>query len=156
MLTAFYFGGFKITVESYCSHEIKVCLLLGRKAMTNLVCFSSRYVQMWKLDQKESWWQKNWSFHIVVRKKTLESVLDCKEIKPVNPKGNKPWKFTGRTDAEAPILCPPDGKSWLIRKDLMLGKTEGRRRRGRQKMRWSHPHPVTGWTWVWVNSKSWW
>ena len=64
--------------------------------------------------------------------------LDCKEIQPVNPKGNQSWIFIGRTDAEAeaPILDPPDAKSWLIWKDLMLGKIEGRRRRGRQWMRW--------------------
>ena len=68
----------------------------------------------------------------------LLSPLDCKEIKPVNPKGNQPCIFTGRTDAEAeaPILWPPDAKNWLIRKSLMLGKTEGRRRRGPQRMRW--------------------
>ena len=67
--------------------------------------------------------------------------LDCKEIKPVNPKGNQPWIFIGRTDAEveAPILWPPDAKRWLIGKDsfsLMLGKTQGKRRRGWQRMRW--------------------
>ena len=66
------------------------------------------------------------------------SSLDCKEIKPVHPKGNQSWIFTGRTDAEAedPILWPPDVKSQLIEKDLMLGKIEGRRRRGWQRMRW--------------------
>ena len=58
------------------------------------------------------------------------------EIKPVNPQGNQPWIFIGRIDAEAPILWPPDAKCQLIRKDLMLGKTEGRRRRGQQRMRW--------------------
>ena len=70
--------------------------------------------------------------------KTLESPLDCKEIQPVHPKGDQFWVFTGRTDAEAetPILWPLDAKSWLIGKDLMLGKIEGRRRRGRQRMRW--------------------
>ena len=70
--------------------------------------------------------------------KTPESPLDSKEIKPVNPKGNQPRIFTGRTDdeAEAPILWPPDTKSRLTRKDLMLGKIEGRRRRGWQRMRW--------------------
>ena len=64
------------------------------------------------------------------------SPLDCKETKPVTPKGNQPWIFIGRTDAEASILWPPDVKNWLLGKDLMLGKIEGRRRRGRQKMRW--------------------
>ena len=70
--------------------------------------------------------------------KTLESSLDSKEIKPVNPKGNKPSILTGRTDAEteAPILWPPGGKSRLIGKDLMLVKIDGRRRRELQRMRW--------------------
>ena len=71
--------------------------------------------------------------------KTLESPLDYKEIKPVNPKGNQPWIFTGRTDAEAeaPILWPSDAKSQLTeKKTLMLGKIEGKRRRGWQRMRW--------------------
>ena len=69
--------------------------------------------------------------------KTLESPLDCKEIQPVHAKGNKSWIFIGKTDAEVepPILWPPDGKNWLIRKDLMQGKIKGRRQRGRQKMK---------------------
>ena len=79
---------------------------------------------MWELDQKESWVLKSWCFQIVVLEKTLESPLDCKEIKPVNPKGNQPWIFIGRTDAEAeaPILWPPGVKSWLIGKSPDAGK----------------------------------
>ena len=93
---------------------------------------------MWELDYRESWALKNWCFWTVVLEKTLESPLDCKEIQPVHPKGNQSWIFTGRTDVEAetPILRPPDVKSWLFEKTLILGKTEGRRRRGRQRMRW--------------------
>ena len=93
---------------------------------------------MWELDYKESWPPKNWCFWTVMLEKTLESPLDCKEIQPVHPKGNQSWIFIGRTDAEAetPILWPPDAKNWLIGKDLILGKIEGRRRRGRQRMRW--------------------
>ena len=74
---------------------------------------------MLDLDHKEGWALKNWYFQIVVLEKTLESPLDCKEIKPVNPKGNQPWTFTGRTDAEAeaPILWPHDVKNQLIEKD---------------------------------------
>ena len=70
--------------------------------------------------------------------KTLESPLDCKEIQPVHPKGNQSGKFIGRTDAEAetPVLWPPDAKTDSLEKTLMLGKIEGRRRRGRQRMRW--------------------
>ena len=82
---------------------------------------------MWELDHKEGWAPKNWCFRIVMLEKTLESPLNCKEIKPVNPKGNQPWIFIGRTDAEAaaPILWPPDSKSWLIRKDPDAGKDWG-------------------------------
>ena len=89
-------------------------------------------------DYKESWVPKNWCFWSVVLEKTLESLLDCKKIQPVYPKGNQSWVFIGRTDVEAetPILWPPDAKSWLIWKDLMLVKIEGRRRRGWQRMRW--------------------
>ena len=74
----------------------------------------------------------------MVLEKTLESPLDSKESKPVNPKGNQPWIFIGRTDAEAevPVFRPPDVKSRLIGKDPDLKKIEGKRRRGRQKMRW--------------------
>ena len=100
--------------------------------------FSSSHVWMWELDHKEGWPSKNWCFWTAVLEKTLESPLDCKEIKPVNPKGDQSWLFIGRTDAEAEasILWPPDAKGWLISKDLMLGKIESRRRRGWQRMRW--------------------
>ena len=79
---------------------------------------------MWELDYKETWALKNWCFLTVVLEKTLESPLDGKEIQPVHPKGNKSWIFTGRTDVEAetPILCPTDGKNWLIWKDPDAGK----------------------------------
>ena len=74
---------------------------------------------MLELDHKEGWAPKNWGFQILVLEKTLESPVDCKEIKPVNPKGNQSWIFIGKTDAEAeaPILWPPDEKNWLIWKD---------------------------------------
>ena len=85
--------------------------------------FSSNHLQIWELDHKEGWAPKNWCLRIVVLK-TLESPLDCKEIKPVSPKENQPWIFIGRSDAEAeaPILWPPDMKSQLIRKDSDTGK----------------------------------
>ena len=81
--------------------------------------FSSSHVWMWELDYKERWASKNWCFQTVLLEKTLESPLDNKEIKPVNPKGNQLWIFIGRTDAEAeaPILWPSDVKSWLIKQD---------------------------------------
>ena len=93
---------------------------------------------MWVLDYKESWVSKHWCFWTVALEKILESPLDCKEIQPVHPKGDQSWVFIRRTDVETetPILWPPDAKNWLIWKDLMLGKIEGRRRRGLQRMRW--------------------
>ena len=86
--------------------------------------FSSSHVWMWELDHKDSWAPKNWCFWTVALDKILESPLDCKEIQPVHSKGDQPWVFFGRNDAEAeaPILWPPDGKSWLIRKDPDAGK----------------------------------
>ena len=100
--------------------------------------FSSSHVWMWELDHKESWTSKNWCFWTVVLEKTLESPLDCREIKLVSSKGNQSWIFIRRTDAaaETPIIWPPDAKSWLIGKALMLRKIEGRRRRGSQRIRW--------------------
>ena len=86
--------------------------------------FSSSHVQMWELHYKESWALKIWWFWTVVLEKALEISLDCKEIQPVNPKGNQSWVFIGRTDAEAetPILWPPDVKNWLIGKYTDTGK----------------------------------
>ena len=169
--------GSKITVDGDCSHEIKRRLLLGRRAMTNLdstfksrditlptkihlvkaMVFSVVHVWMWELDYKESWAPKNWCFWTVVLEKTLKSPLDCKEIKPVNPKGNQPWIFIGRTDAEAetPILWPPDVKNHSLEKTLMLEKIEG----GKEgdDRRWDGwMVGLTQWPWVWVGSLSWW
>ena len=119
--------------------------------------FSGSHVWMWELDYKESWVQKNWCFWTVVLEKTLESPLDCKEIKPVHPKGNESWTFIGRTDAEgeAPILWLPGANNWLIWKDVMLGKIEGGTRRGQQRMRWLDGITDTM-DMVWVDSGSWW
>ena len=98
--------------------------------------FSSSHVQMWKLDRKEGWVPNNWCFWRVVLEKTLQSPLDCKEIQPINPNENQPWKFIGRTDAKAqtPMFWPHDAKSQLVGQILMLEKIEGRRR-GWQRMR---------------------
>ena len=162
-VTALIFLVSKITVDGNCSHEIRRRLLLGRKAMTNLdsmlksrditlltkVCIVKAMVFPAVMYGCESWTttkaehQRIDAFWIVV--KTLESPLDTKEIKPVNPKRNQPWIFIGWTDAkaEAPVLWPPDVKSYLMSRDNslektpMLGKIEGKRRRGRQRMRWS-------------------
>ena len=148
----FYFLGFQSHCSGDCSPEIKRHLLLGGKAMTNQdnvlesrditfltkvcysqsYCFSSSHVWVWKLVHKEGWAPKRWCFRIVVLEKTLESSLDCKEIKPVNPKGNQPWIFIGRTvlEVEAVILWPPGGKSWLIEKDPNAGKDRRQREKG--------------------------
>ena len=99
----------------------------ANKGLYNWSCrFFSSYVQMWELDHEEVWEPKDWCFWTVVLEKTLESPLDCK-IKPVNPKGNQPWIFTGRTDAEAEapvlwLLMEKDAKSRLIGKDPNDGK----------------------------------
>ena len=86
--------------------------------------FSSGHVWMWELDYKEHWVLKNWWFSTLMLEKILESLSDCKEIQPVNPKGNQSWIFIGRTDveAEAPIFWPPDAKSWLVTKAPDAGK----------------------------------
>ena len=92
--------------------------------------FSSSHVWMWELNHKDSWALKNWCFWTVVLEKTLESPMDSKEIKPVNPKGNQPWIFIGRTDAEAAILWPPAIKNGLIGKDPDAGKDWGQEEKG--------------------------
>ena len=140
-VTNFLFLGFKITADNDCSYEIRRYSILGMKIMTNLDStlksrrhfankgpnsqshgLSSSHARMWELDHKEGWALKNWCFRTVVLEKTLESPLDSKEIKSVNPKGNQPWILTGRTDAEVPILWPPDGNSQLIGRDSDAGK----------------------------------
>ena len=105
---------------------------------------------MWELVHKECWAPKNRCFWTVMLNKTFESPLECKEIKPVNPKGNQPWVFTGRTDAEAEaaIFWPCDGKSWLI-------AFEGRKRRDNRGWDGWMASP-TQWAWVWGSSRRWW
>ena len=110
---------------------------------------------MWELDYKESWALKNWCFWTVVLEKTLESPLDCKEIQPVHPKGNRSWVFIGRTDGEAetPILWPPNvthlKRPWCQEKLKAGGEEDDRGWDG-----WMAS--LTQWTWVSVNSGSWW
>ena len=155
-VTDFIFFGSKITADGHCSHKIKRSLLLERKNKPNLDSIlkrtdiankgpysqsyglSSSHVWMWELDHKEGWAPKNWCFWTAVLERTLESPLDSKEIKPVNPKGNQPWIFTGRINAEdeAPILWSPDAKSRLFRKDPDAEKDWGKRRGGWQRVRW--------------------
>ena len=145
-VTDFIFLGSRIMVDSDCSHEIKRCLLLGRKAMTNLdsvletsLCqqwsvysqsygFSASHVQVWELDHTGGWVLKNWYFQTVVLEKTLENPLDCVEIKPVSPKGNhwKDWCWSWSSNTLATWYEEPT--HW--KKTLILGKVEGRRRGG--------------------------
>ena len=149
-MRAFIFLGSKSTADFDLSHEIKRCLLLESKVMTNLdnvlrsrdiSCgLSSSHVWMWELDYKESWVLKNWCFWTVVLEKTLESHLDCKEIESVHHKGNQSWIFTGRTDAEAetPILWLPDSKQWLIGKNPDAGKDWRQEEKGMTEVGWHH------------------
>ena len=107
---------------------------------------------MWELDHKESWALKNWYFWTMALEKTLGNPLDCKEIKPVNPKGNQSWIFIGRRDAEAPILWPPDAKSQLIRKAPDAGKD------WRQEEKGMTEDKMVGWHHDWMDvslSKLW-
>ena len=144
-VTDLIFLGSEITADGDCSHEIKRCFLLGRKAMTNLDSilkvrdiyyaekspssqsygFSNSHVWMWEVGHNEGWALKNWCFlNCGSGEDSFESLLDYREIKPVNPKGNQSWIFIGRTDAEAeaPVLWPPDVKNWLTGKDPEAGQ----------------------------------
>ena len=106
--------------------------------LVKAMIFSSSRVWMWELDHKESWALKNWCFWTVVLEKTLESPLDCKEIKLASPQENQSWIFIGKTDAEAetPVLWPPDAKNWLIGKHPDAGEDWRWKERGWQRMRW--------------------
>ena len=153
----FILGGSKITAGGVCSHEIKRCLLLGRKVMSNLDSifksrhyfsnkgpssqgygFPSGHVWMWELDCEESWVLKNWCFWTVVLEKTLESPLDCKEIQPVHSEGDQPWDslegmmLKVKLQYFGHLMWRADS----LEKTLMLGGSGGRRRRGQLRMRW--------------------
>ena len=152
-----YFLGSKITADGYCSHEIKICLLLGSKVIMNLdstlksrditlpvkvslvkaMIFSVvvygceswtiKKAERWRIDAFELWYWRR-----------LLSPLDCKEIQSVHSKGDQSWVFFGRTYAitETPILWQPNMKSWFIWKDHDAGKDWGQEEKGRQRMRW--------------------
>ena len=112
---------------------------------------------MWELDCEEGWAPKNWCFWTVVLKKTLESLLDCKETQAVHSEGDQPWDFFGRSDAKAetPVLWSPHVKSWLLGKDLCWeGLGAGGEGDDRGWDGWMASLPQ--WTWIWVNSRSWW
>ena len=159
----FIFLGSETIVDRDCSQKIKRHLTSWKKSCdkprqhikkqryyyaikgpySRSYAFSSNHVWMWELDHKEGCVLKNWCVLIVVLKETLESPLDCKEIKPVNPKGNQSWIFIGRTDAEqVPVLWPSDGKSQLIGKDPDVGKDKAHEEKGateNEMVGWHHP-----------------
>ena len=110
---------------------------------------------MWEFAHKESWAPKNWCFWTVVLK-TLESPLDCKEIKPVHPKGDQSWVFIRRTNIETAILWPPDAKNWLLGKDPDAGKDWRQEEKGMTEDEMVGMASPTLWTWVWAGSGSWW
>ena len=166
----FYFVTPQSTVKDWdCNHAIIKHLLLWGKTMTNLdsilksrdiplptevhtvkaMVFSSRHVRICELDHKEGWALKNWCFRTRVLEKTPESPMDCKEIQPVSPKENQLWIFTGRSDAEAPILWPPDvthwKRPWCWERLKAGGEGDDRGWDG-----WMAS--PTQWTWVWANS----
>ena len=159
-LADFILGGSKITADGDCSHEIKRRLLFGRKVMTSLESIlKSRAITLstkvhlvkamvfpvvmygcesWNIKKAESWGTD--VFELWCWRRLLRVRWTARRSNQVRPNGNQSWIFTGRTDAEAEnsILWPPDVKNWLLGKDLMLGKIEGRRRRGRQMVGWHH------------------
>ena len=123
--------------------------------MDHSLVVSSSPLRMWQVGHKEGWAPKNWCFRTVVVEKTLESPLDCMEIKPVNSKGNQPWIFIGRNNAEAPILWPPDGEEsthwerpWCWERLRAVGSGS----RGRDGQMAS----LTPWTWILANSEREW
>ena len=173
--TDFIFFGSIINADGDCGHEIRRCLLLRKKAMTNLdhvfkkqrchfahkdphsrsYGFSSSHLWMWELDHKEGWTLKNWCFWIVVLDKTLESPLDCKEIKPVKPKGNQSLILIGKTNAKAPILWQPNAKNWLIGRDPDAGK-DWRQMEKSVTADWGDwMASLNQWTWIRANSRRW-
>ena len=156
-VTDFIFLGSKITAYGDCSHEIKRCLLLGRKALTNphsilksrditadkdpynqSFDFSSSHVQMWELDHEEGWAPKDWCFQSVVLEKILESPLNSKEIKPVNPKGNQPWIFMARLMLKLKLQYFGNliWRANSLEKTLMLLKIDDKMRRGWWRMKY--------------------
>ena len=169
-VTGFVFLSSKITADNDCSHNIKWCLLLGRKVTTNhrqhikkqryyfadkglyhqSYGFSSSHVWMWELDHKENWVPKNWCFRVVVLEKTFESPLDCKEIKWVNHKGNQPWIFwNSNTLATWCEELTHWKRPWCWEKLKARGEGDDRG--------WDcWMASAIQWTWVWASSRRWW
>jgi len=172
----FILGGSKITADGDCSHEIKSLApwkksydqprqhikkkrhyFANKDPSSQGYGFSSGHVWMWELDYKESWALKNWCFWITVLEKTLESLLYCKEIQPVHPKGNQSWMFIGRTDVEAetPMLWPPDAKNWLFKRPWCWEKLRAGGEGDNRGWDGWMASPMQ-WTWVWASAGIWW
>ena len=159
-MTDFIFLGSQSTADGDCSHEIKkkkkklapwkksydklrLCIKMQRHhyadkyLSSQIYVFSNSHVWMWELDHKDGWELKNWYFQTVVLGKPLESPLDCKRIKPVNPKGNQPWIFIGRMILKLMLQYLGNfmWRACSLENTLMLGKIEDMRRRGQQRMR---------------------
>ena len=175
-VTGFNFLDSKITVDGDCSYEIKRHLLLRRTAMTKLdsvlksrditlptkICrFKAMVFPIVMMDVRDDHKQdrvlKNWRFQTIVLEKTLEGPLDCKVIKPVNPKGNQHWIFIGRTDSDGQYFGHLMWRADWLEKTPVLGKIGGKRKRG-NKWEWDGwMASPTWWTWVWASSSSsWW
>ena len=173
-VTDFIFLNSKITPDGDCSHEIKRCLLLGRKAMTNLdsilksrditlptkvhlvkTSFSVSHVWMWELDHKEGWAPKVWCSELWCWGRLL-TVPWTAEIKPVNPKGNQPWIFIERTGAEAetPVLWPPEWRADSLEKTWCWERLKAGGEGNRGWDGWVVS--LTKWVWVWTSSRRWW
>ena len=167
----FIFLDSKITADCDCSYEIKrlapwnkSCDKLrqhikkqrhyfaSKSPSSQSYVFSSSHLWLWELDHKESWAPKDCCFWTAILENTLKSPLECKEIKPVNPKGNQSWIYIGRTDAEfeVPVFCPLDWKRWLTRKVPDAGKIKGRAE-GDYRGRDGWMASLTQWTWVWAS-----
>ena len=173
----FIFWDSKITADGECSHEIKRCLLLGRKVTTNLYSIlKSRDitlptkvrlveamvfpVAMYDCESctiKKAEHQRIDAFELWCWRR-LESPLDCKKIQWVHPKGNQSWIFIGRTDAKAEttILDLPDAKNWLIWKDPDAGKVWRQEEKGTTEDKMVRWHHRFRWTWIWATSRNWW
>ena len=169
----FFWGGSKITADGDCSHDIKRCLLLGRKVMTNLdsilkntdITLSTKVhlvkgmffpvvkygCESWTIKKAERW--RFDVFELWCSRRLLRVPLDCREIQPVHPKEDKSWVFIGRTDVEAetPVFWPPDEKSWLIWKDTDAGKDWGQEEKGTtedEMVGWHHQLNGHGFGWT--------
>ena len=144
--------------ENSDKHRQRIKNHFGDKGMNSQSYgFSSSHVQMWELNHKELWALKNWCFQIVELEKTLESPLNSQKIKAMTPKGNQPWKFLWRNDAEAEVLIPwpPNTEPTHWKKPWCWERLRAGGKGGNRGWDGWMASP-TQWKWVWVNSGRWW